>query len=307
MLGQGEADAKMYMVVFCERRVKRRAKKFFSSSLALDLCKPQGAPEHAIEVLIVDPPIPVARVVAQLPAKYIYGSQHEEGFCGAPMWFFNPETSTARHVTLGGILQITRDRGPEIFGMTVGHAIEELENPKPPTKEEEKQDDSDSDMTTDSRAHGSNDPEASSNTPSGDLVLQQPKLWPRSQQRESPWESNSMMLTALKASPGPETTAYYDWALVDIGDLARTSGVYNVPKTTDFRVRSLMIPPSRAIDDPEGSPITLMSSEGPKNGTISFLPSRLLLRPGRAFVNTYMIKLYESHCKKYSTGLIGRF
>lgn len=106
-----------------------------------------------------------------------------------------------------------------------------------------------------------------------------------------------MMLTTLKASPGPETTAYYDWALVDIGDPARASGVYNVPKTTKFGIRSLTMPPSRGIDDPESFPITVMSSEGPKNGTISFLPSRLLLSPGRAFVNTYMIKLYEPYCE----------
>lgn len=173
MLGQSEADAKMYMVVFCKQRVRRRAKKFFSSSLTLELCKPQGAPEHAVEVLVVDPPIPVARAVAQLAANYIYGPEREEGFCGAPMWFFDHETSAARQVTLGGILQVTRDRGPELFGMIVGYAIEELENPKSPaTEEDEKQVDSDSDMASESGAHRSDDPAAAPNTPSGDLIPQ---------------------------------------------------------------------------------------------------------------------------------------
>ncbi|KAK8070419.1 hypothetical protein PG997_010622 [Apiospora hydei] len=252
MLGQSEADAKMYMVVFCEQRVRRRAKKFFSSSLALELCKPQGAPEHAIEVLVVDPPIPVARTVAQLPA---------------------------------------RNRGPKLSGMTVGHAIEELENPVPPVKvEDEQQDDSESEMASDSRDQGTNVPEAAPSTPSKDLMLL------RSQRRENPWESNSVMLTALKAIPGPDTTAYYDWALVDIGDLARNSGVYNVPKTTGLRgVSSLMMPSSRRLESHEDSPVTLMSSEGPKDGTISFVPLRLLLSPGRTFIDTYMIKMYDPH------------
>lgn len=130
MLGQNEAEAKVYMVVFCEQRVRRRAKKFFSSSLAVELCKPQGAPEHNIEVLVVDAPIPVARVVAQLPTQYIHRLQREEGLCGAPMWFFDPDIAATRQVTLGGILQITRDGGPELFGMTVDHAIEEIDNPE---------------------------------------------------------------------------------------------------------------------------------------------------------------------------------
>ncbi|KAK6856329.1 hypothetical protein PG995_006516 [Apiospora arundinis] len=295
MLGQSEDDAKMYMVVFCEERMRRRAKKFFSSPLAVELCKPQGAPEHAIEVLVVDPPIPVACAVAQLPAKHIYGSDRENGFCGAPMWFYDPESSATRQVTLGGILQVTRDRGPELFGMTVGHAIEEVESPRSQDIAEDEHhanSDSESEAILDSCGHdGNDDEEAAPKSAGGDIVRPHPKFWPPEQHRENPWESNSMILTALKANPGPEITTYFDWALVDIGDAARTSGVFNVPKTVGFQVRSLLIPPNRNIDKREGSPITLMSSEGPKAGTISFLPSRLIISPGRTFIDTYMIQL----------------
>ncbi|KAK8109455.1 hypothetical protein PG999_007592 [Apiospora kogelbergensis] len=301
MLGRSEADAKMHMVVFCEERVRRRAKRFFSSTLALELCKPQGAPEHAIEVLIVDAPIPVARVVAQLPAKYICLSSHNVCSCGAPMWFFNPETSAARQVTLGGILQVTRDKGSELFGMTVGHAIEELENPRPQTTqqaehEDQHQQDSQSEVSSDSRDHNSNNgQEAAPSSAEGDLIRPLPNFRPHRQQREDPWKSSSMMLTALKAIPGSKSGAYLDWALACFEDSAPTSGVFNLPKKTEVRARSLKIPPNRDFDKQEDFPITLMSSEGPKPGSISFLPSRFVLSPGRSFVDTYMIQLHQPH------------
>ncbi|KAK8074306.1 P-loop containing nucleoside triphosphate hydrolase protein [Apiospora phragmitis] len=101
MLGRSEADARLWIVVCCEERLKRRAKRFFNKQQMRELCEPPERPEVAIRVYIIaKPAIPLARVVAQLPARVIRGFAHNNELCGAPLWIFNPETSAARQVTL---------------------------------------------------------------------------------------------------------------------------------------------------------------------------------------------------------------
>ncbi|KAK7946074.1 uncharacterized protein PG986_010395 [Apiospora aurea] len=283
MFGRSETDARLWMVICCEARPKKRVKRFFNTQQTRALRDSPERPNVDFKVYIEKSVIPLARSVAQLPASLIRGFAHNNELCGAPLWLFNPETSSARQVTLGGVLKVTTDGINQYFGMTAGHAVDEHEDRITRIK-----------MGAESASSGaeSSGSETASSPGEEDLQIGSQIDPPRNQERENPWESNSVILTIDKATANPETGAYYDWALVDFGNLPNHMDVYNEgARRVDGQRLLPLVPSIQDIEDAQVSAVVVMSSEGPKPGTISFFPSKLLLGPGRAFVDTYIVHL----------------
>ncbi|KAK8023563.1 hypothetical protein PG993_011629 [Apiospora rasikravindrae] len=299
MFGKSEADARLWMVVCCDERLHRHTKRFFNKQQVRELFEPPERPDVAFKVYIATSVIPLARPVAQMPASVIHGFAHNNELCGAPLWLFNPDTSAARQVTLGGVLKVATDGRERCFGITVGHAVDEPEDRTTPTK-------MGAEWETDNLPAGeldSSDAESSESGTSSSLGEEDLQIGsqiepPRNQERENPWASSSVMLTMDKATANPDTGTYYDWALVDLGNLPNHLEVYNEgARRVDGQRLLPLVPSSQDIDNAQGSPVVVMSSEGPKSGRISFFLSKLLLSPGRAFVDTYIVHLYKPYGK----------
>ncbi|KAK7916896.1 hypothetical protein PG985_010504 [Apiospora marii] len=291
IFGSSEDDARLWMVLCCEDHLRRHMKRFFNQQQVKELCEPQDRPDLAIKVYISKPAVPLARVVAQLPVSVISGFAHNNELCGAPLWIFNPETSATRQVTLGGVIQVTREGEKQYFGLTVGHAAEELtrtsDDPEPVTRSQSESDSS------------STESDGSEPTPSfggEDLRVDSRVSPPQVRERDGPWNSNSMMLTVHQAIADPEAGTYLDWALVDLGHLPNHMEVYNEGgRRVDGQRLLPVFPSSQDIENAQGSAVVVMSPGGPKSGTISLFPSKLLLHPGRAFVDTCIVHLDDPY------------
>ncbi|KAK8109445.1 hypothetical protein PG999_007582 [Apiospora kogelbergensis] len=304
-LGRTEADAKLWMVVCCEERLRSRVKRFFNRPGVQELCNFQGRLEVAtIQVYITKPATLLARtnIVAQLPGRIVQGFAHNNELCGAPLWAYNPATAASRQVTLGGVLEVTLNGRNKYLGMTVGHAVEGLEVGDDDTSQITTRPDMETDTCLE-RVSGSTGTESDSGAETassldqGDFqVVDSQTTLPQNQERDDPWETNSVIMTMTKAKADPEAGTYYDWALVDLGSLPNHMEVHNVgARRVDGQPLLPRVPSGQDLDGVQGSTIIVVSPEGPKSGTMSLLPSKLLLHPGRAFVDTFIVNLDEPY------------
>lgn len=291
MLGKSETDARLWMVICCRERLK--TERFFSQRQTRELCEPQERPDLAIKVYISTPAVLLARVAAQLPVSAIRGFAHNNELCGAPLWIFNPETSATRQVTLGGVLHVTSEGEQQYFGLTVGHAAEELTrtgvDPELDTRSQTESDPS-------STEGGGSEPR--SRFGEEDFRIDSQNAPPQIRERDDPWDANSMMLTIDQAIADPEAGTYLDWALVDLGHMPNHMEVYNEgARRVDGQRLLPVVPSSQDIENAHGSAVVVLSPGGPKAGTISFLPSKLLLHPGQASADTYLVHLDDPYGK----------
>ncbi|KAH9884003.1 hypothetical protein F4778DRAFT_578486 [Xylariomycetidae sp. FL2044] len=287
MLGTNFDEAKVWMIVLCDKRLIRRAKKYFKE-LA----------QTSVEILVTRSPWPVARVLAQLPISPGTDYIDEERPCGQPMTFFNPDTSVLRNVTLGGILRVCYpDGSAKFFGMTVAHAIDEVESKSPVSATSTSDYDvvaSDSDTDNLSSTQSPSDDVSPTTTALSALDLRESE--PRKQERISPWDSGSIMVPPitpanLMDAADEEIGEFYDWALVPVSGGANKTNTYSRSENGKMHERALKLPTSRTLQGLGGTQVILLSSEGPKAGRIGPLPARLQLHPGKAFIDTHMIKL----------------
>ncbi|KAK7992030.1 hypothetical protein PG988_000824 [Apiospora saccharicola] len=230
-------------------------------------------------------------------------------YCGTPI--------TVKHIsgheiraTLGGVIKVDGENGvTRLYGLTVGHVMEvndaerslssiDYENERPSGSWSDSESSSDSDTGTDY---------------SGNLLIDADLLLPSKPSKEplyeephiDPWSPiQSRRLGSIKRvfakapsrsenSPDEGPIRNLDWALIDMNNYAPNrlpspSKTISLP-TLDLKAQS----PSEERDK-KGKSIraTIISgSEGSKTGTISGLPSRLLLSPGTGFVDAMIINL----------------
>ncbi|KAL7783945.1 hypothetical protein V8C43DRAFT_325688 [Trichoderma afarasin] len=281
VLGRSEDDAKPCIVVLCPEQQSKKVRKFFDRKSVRALRFPKdGQPSFKIFV-------------------------SSAGFL------------VEKRCTFGGVIKASWSNGEiKLYGLTVGHILlDDLEDDMTASTESDQSrcsddwvfelSDSDSeDKSFDSSEEEQND-EAEPLCRMEELQLTLPDA-------SSSWTADELgkIGSISKDSPRYQSAAtdtnyhepefYYDWALIDMisykpnlirprrmsHDDAQEDRVFNFPD------HELVMPVLPSSGYGKRQPVILVSgSEGLKWGSLSALPSRLLLGPGRGFVDSLILNL----------------
>ncbi|KAI9862671.1 MAG: hypothetical protein M1813_004167 [Trichoglossum hirsutum] len=291
VLGESEETAKPWIVIFCDKEVSKRVKKFFNRPMVKKECQhPDSAPDlPSFEVLVHDR---APRLYVKTAIRDIYGQSwgNRNTLCGALVRV--NEYSQVRKATIGGIVGVTTPaKGLTMYGMTVGHivvrGVPRGEGLIPEDSNEEDEEDEEDQVgeyiLDDEDLH-----DATSNNQTTGETHQEP-AYPT-----DVWSKIGRILV-------PACMDNLDWALVELDN------------PLDYRPNFLAMPdlkgPTRVLQDLEASlhvgmgdevrrdVIVLTGTEGHRPGTLSTFPSFLMLAPGRKFVDTYDLILSDGSGK----------
>lgn len=296
MLGTTLNDAKLWMVVFCDKSLEGRATKFLKQQWVCELCNLSGHNQTNIEILVAGSVWPVSKILAQLPLSPDKNRNNDWTFCGVPMCFFDAESHSIRMGTLGGPLHVSFNDGSSmLMGMTSGHVMQDFGGTGsngPGVDNEESASDLESEPGLSDRPHIHG---GMTNTSQVSLDFEQFK--PADQIRASLWESSSAMLPIV-ASKNTEvdTKKNYDWTLVKLNDMP----LPNQQSRPTGDEKPLQLPTMTVLERTEEVPVILLSSEGRKPGYLCTMPARLQMHPGDSFVDTHLIRLREDYCESVS-------
>lgn len=293
MLGTTLVDAKLWMVILCDKDLESRASKFLRKRWVYELCNPPGHNQTNIEILVAGSVWPVSRILAQLPLKPANSGNNDWTFCGVPMCFFDTENHSIRMGTLGGPLRVWLDDGQwMLMGMTSGHAMQNFGGCDSSGPDVENRD-----TTSDSES----EPESSDHSHSHGRMtytlqpsLDNQKSKPAAQIRANLWEASSAMLpivTSAKIEDG--VNKYYDWTLVQLTDMP----LPNRHGRPIDRVKPLQVPKRTVLERLEEVPVLVLSAEGQKPGYLCATPAQLQMHPGESFINTHLIRLHKNYCE----------
>ncbi|PKK47705.1 hypothetical protein CI102_6691, partial [Trichoderma harzianum] len=319
VLGRSEDDAKPCIVVLCPEQQSKKVRKFFDKKSVRALRLPEGG-QPSFEVFVVgrEPETKQAEgdIDVLIPIVDESEGYTSETYCGAPI-VIRQTSGVEKRCTFGGVIKASWSNGEiKLYGLTVGHILlDDLEDDMTASTESDQSrcsddwvfelSDSDSeDKSCDSSEEEQND-EAEPLRGMDELQLTLPGA-------SSSWTADelSKIGSISKDSPRYQSAAtdtnyhepevYYDWALIDMisykpnlirprrmsHDDAQEDRVFN------FRDHELMMPVLPSSSYGKRQPVVLVSgSEGLRWGSLSALPSRLLLGPGRGFVDTLILNL----------------
>ncbi|KAF3075898.1 hypothetical protein CFAM422_001630 [Trichoderma lentiforme] len=250
-----------------------------------------------------------------------------ETYCGAPI-IIRQASEVDRRCTFGGVIKAVWPNGEmELYGITVGHILlNDLEDDLTASTESDQSrrsdnwefELSDSDSEDESCDSVKEEDDESFNSVKEEqddeakplCLMDEPQL--ALPDASSSWAADelSKIGSILKDLPRSQSAAtdtkndepevYYDWALIDMisykpnlirprkmsHDEAQEGGVFS------SRDHELVISASPSRNYGKRQPVVLVSgSEGLKRGSLSALPSRLLLGPGKVFVDALILNL----------------
>ncbi|RYP04108.1 hypothetical protein DL765_010307 [Monosporascus sp. GIB2] len=319
VLGTSESEAKPYIVVLAPEDQCKRVRKFFDKSSVRTLCQPGDTTTPSFEVLVYGrPPEPKgADDNIDVLVPLINGSLGftSDTYCGAPIIVRQP-SGVEKRATFGGIVKaVSKNGGFKLYGLTAGHVVGDTDDDlsiQSATDTVAHSDDlSISDSDSDSDTDGSVE-EIQEAVEDAELSDEPKKALALQDDSSTSWSSLELGILGniSKESPqvspgdGKDTTwipgENFDWALVEMTSYkpnrlrprsrTKDGGSHAVASTSGDLV---MPPPLSDYIGVKKSVVIMSGSEGPKRGHISALPSRLLLRPGRKFVNSLVVNLEE--------------
>ncbi|KJZ68445.1 hypothetical protein HIM_12170 [Hirsutella minnesotensis 3608] len=312
VLGHSESAAKPCIVVLCPDPQAKLVRKFFDKESIRTLCRPPDNEFPLFEVHVIGRPLEMKWAGDDIDVfiPLVQESQgHANGtYCGAPLTACLPSGARKR-CTFGGILTTVSASGDtKLFGLTASHVLLD--------------DDSD-----DWRSDGSaTEIDASSDTVESQIscnilpytlgedytglsqVAEMPQL--NTTNDDGPWPSfglskigsitqDTLPLGRSTAGNG-ESKGYYDWALIDMLSYRPNRIQPRQPSSSpawddgSLYPRDLVMGVLSSSTHQRHSVHLLTASEGPKRGFLSTLPSKVLLAPGRAFVNTFVVTLEDN-------------
>lgn len=334
VLGRSEDDAKPCIVVLCPEQQSKKVRKFFDKKSVRALRLPEdGQPSFEVFVVGREPETKQAEgdIDVLIPIVDESEGYTSETYCGAPI-VIRQASGVDKRCTFGGVIKASWSNGEiRLYGLTVGHILlDDLEDDLTAGTESDQSrcsddwvfelSDSDSENEFCDSAKEEQDDEAELLCMIDELVVALPDA-------SSSWTADelSKIGSISKDSPRYQSTAtdtkydepefYYDWALIDMisykpnlirprkmpHDEAQESGVFN------FRDHELVKPISPSGSHCRRQPVVLISgSEGLKRGSLSALPSRLLLGPGREFVDALILNL-DSNNRTYPSPICSAF
>ncbi|KAK1994951.1 hypothetical protein LX36DRAFT_726370 [Colletotrichum falcatum] len=135
-LGTNEADSRLYLVFFCDKRLAKHVRRFVTQRHVLEEMRGQFIPQ-----VIPQGPMP-------LYGEEVYTSDKKESSCGIALYYFvdNAEkgkSRTPRVGTLGGIVKVSFPEKVMFYGLTTRHLFEAVKSSiaKSPEEDEESEED----------------------------------------------------------------------------------------------------------------------------------------------------------------------
>ncbi|KAL7911684.1 hypothetical protein GGI35DRAFT_468169 [Trichoderma velutinum] len=319
VLGRSEDDAKPCIVVLCPEQQSKKVRKFFDKKSVKAVRLPEdGQPSFDVFVVGREPETKQAEGDVDVFIPIVSDSEGYtcETYCGAPI-VIRQSSGVDKRCTFGGVIKTSWSNGEiKLYGLTVGHVLlNDLEDDRTAGTESDQSWHSDdwifelSDSESEDESCDSVEEELDDEAEPY-CMMDELQLAPA--YASSSWATDelSKIGSISKDSPRYQSTAtdarsnepefYYDWALIDMisykpnlirprkmsHDEVQEDGVFN------FRDHELMISASPPSSHNKRQPVILVSgSEGLKRGSLSALPSRLLLGPGRYFVDALILNL----------------
>ncbi|KAJ5885184.1 hypothetical protein N7495_009694 [Penicillium taxi] len=328
VLGASAAQAKPHIVVLVTEEVYKRVRKFFDKTSVQSLVRPCDETLPSFEVLIyARPPEPKQAEHDDIDVlvPLINGGLgfNTDTFCGAPIIIRHP-SGVEKIATFGGIIKAVDRNGEfKLYGLTAGHVVGDwddyvsVESASDTGQNDDElllsESDPDSDSDLESNFEMSEivepvnkseeiteDAAAPSNEPEKVLILQDSL---------TAWTSFEFGNVGVISKDSPQMnsqsswqkeggSAYFDWALIEISSykpnhlrsraLSADGSSELVASTSGDLVKPLAASTYRGV---KKSVIVISGSEGPKRGTISALPSRILLGPGKEFIDALVVNL----------------
>jgi hypothetical protein len=275
MIGKSEADAKLYVTIFCSPRLRFAMNEMFASQAVSNLLRLPGQDRSLGYLVIHEPPSPIfAQVDINMCCQPKYASTYNT-YCGAPVIFKasasdlkNPPT--ARLGTIGGIVQVMYPDGKtKSYAMTAGHVVNAV------------------------RAHVQLLSLSEGDTVAGAHTAFDVTEW---------IPEGNILGEVLNTKQLPDVSAgraepTHDWALCDVHDPQPNlttpkrirKGAMNLEIAESQPITTTATPDLRnaAID----SVLLLGSVAGTRQGGFSKLPADIWLEDGECFVDSYVLKL----------------
>lgn len=305
VLGTSEDDAKPCIVAFCPELQSKKVRKFFDKDSVKKLCQPEDGTLPSFEAFVSRQPPNTKHasddIDVLLPIAEETGYDTVETYCGAPITLRKPSGLETR-CTLGGVIQTTWPNGDfRLYGLTVHHPL--LDDPENEATTGTDSDEGSSNWDLElSDSDSDVDEESEDDDTQPSCVTNQPQL--ASVNSSAPWAGLELAKigTISKSNPKYEKCGapkrYHDWALIELFKfkpnriLSRKLPNSKIEEERVLEPDDLIMPASPLVNTGKRQSVVLLSgSEGLKRGTLSSLPSKLLLAPGKKFVDTLIVNL----------------
>ncbi|KAL2679039.1 hypothetical protein Neosp_009795 [[Neocosmospora] mangrovei] len=320
ILGRNEDDAKPCIVAFCPEQQCKRVRKFFDKTSVTALCRPEDDTVPSFDVFVLGRALETKHADDDVDIFIpIVGGREgytDDTYCGAPIIIRKP-SSVERRCTFGGIIRtMSWDGDIKLYGLTVGHVLwsdsdndlgvgtTTKDGAEPLGSSELELSDSESEDEPDGETE--QEPEEAESLPAmenSQLSLggnhDTPTSWASPELGKIGCISEDSLHTRI-ATPntmGEDAGRYYDWALIEMEqhkpNRIRPRKLSNgAIQGEEVRSGDLLMPVRPPCVDGKRQSVTLLSgSGGLKRGSLSPLPSRLLLGPGDVFVDTLVLSL----------------
>lgn len=330
VLGVSAEQAKPHIVALVAQKQCKRVQKFFNKPSVQALIRPSDVTLPSFEILIYGraPELKQANdddINVLTPLNYGNHGFMSETFCGAPIIIRHP-SGVEKRATFGGIIKIVdKHKDFRLYGLIAGHVVGESSKNRPTQPINDTISGGNdfilSESESDSEVDDDDDSDSDSRT-SMDEIYQPPNeigRYPENIATENmpekvlrvhdAWSSAELGNLGIISRDSPQICGNFgkqradvstnlDWALIDMSKYAPnrlSPRSHGENKTTQFTTMGDLVMPLPGSTYPERkqSVFIISGSEGLKKGTISILPSRILLSPGKVFVDALVVNLDE--------------
>lgn len=279
VLGRSEADATTRLMVYCPPSCYKRAKKFFKSKDAKELCEPDEKTIPRLKAFVFGCAAEPVSGKSQKEACVSSGTLSSlSTFCGMPLLFTDLSRGAVpkaiRTATFGGVVKVVHEDHPfGFYGMTANHTIEECK------QDTEVEDDTDETDWGSYESADESDSESLEDTQDEDGFLpasSEAKRRDRSSRPlhdaglPTPWDFSDKLslgkVADVRRSPKQDSERKmpsHDWALLKL-DYTKPNELYTTDYLGVHRTQPLLVTSQPNFQDGLSDPITLISgSHGP--------------------------------------------
>ncbi|KAI0974900.1 hypothetical protein F4678DRAFT_355004 [Xylaria arbuscula] len=284
-LKYADHDDSLYLVIQCDKRDKKRMRKFFAQN-------------HVKEVIGDDITIYITTGLRQLATQELKVYAGTTGITSSGTMIRIEGAHGSSMATLGGIIAVMKAGRRVLYGLTAGHALNQLvdnSNCPSPSYHGDTESDIDSPYDSDGFSNSSDD--------------DQYEVFPGAQDH-NPGSVSSELVSQIgniteHSFQSTSSSTNHDWALVKLHPViiistcyipGRGFWVYEPDKPTHSTAST-----SRSfVSTPIQSPVKviILTSRGDQRGTLTPNTSSLLVAPGREFVETHDVVLDDGFSLK---------
>jgi len=299
VLGETEAGAKPFIIVFCERHRVRAVHHFLKSDVARSLCQPTDPTIPSLEVHVIPHP-PLSRNATAIVEVYspsppsLKRHGYSETLCGTPIRL--ECRGKQQFSTFGGMLKVTNQDGVvTLYGMTAGHVTSTLSGVQA------------GDMSMPYSVPSSSYSRAHNTSTKSEVGTQMASIEcpvpGRSKENFSDQYNEWDKVGYIYSTQDPkivqlQNKPYYDWALIKInGNLDikpnRLIEATKHAKSDDHPI--LKMPDANNPGNRKRRAVTMMSASGIKSGFLSAVKSSITVGFSQAIVKTFLLKLGDGN------------